>query len=135
MKIYIATRFERREEVSKLFQILKENGHEVSGDWTTHKPIKPFFEENKELSEEYSIEDIEAVKDSDVFILLSDAGGTGMYVELGVAILSNINLGRPKIYIVGEHNTRNMFFFHPSVNRKKDINDVIKEISKLNKQE
>lgn len=131
MKIYIAARFERKQEVRDLCRLLTEKGHEITADWTLHKPIKP-YEKNQELAQQYSIEDINGVKDSDIFILLSDEGGSiGMYVELGIAILSNLMFGKPIIYIVGDYTSRSMFYFHPSVNRRKNINHVLKEIEKI----
>ena len=130
MKIYLAARFGKKEEVRYLYRRFKELGYEIASDWTLHKPIKP-YESNHETAREYSIEDINAVRNCDVFILMTDEAGTGMYVELGVAISSNIEQGKPKIYVIGEHTSRSMFYFHPSVNRRKTIDDVLEEIKKL----
>lgn len=129
MKIYIAARFDRRHEVLELYKLILEHGHEITADWTLHKPIKP-YEQNEELAAKYANEDIEGVKNCDVFIILSDEGGsTGMYVELGAAILSNLKCGKPKIYVIGDK-LRSMFYFHPVVNRRKNINEVFEEIEK-----
>ncbi len=129
MKIYIAARFGKKQEVRNLYELLKERGHEITLDWTTHEFIKP-FEDNQEIAEKYSVEDIEGVRNSDVFILLTDEAGTGMYVELGAAIFSNIEFGKPKIYVIGEYTSRSMFYFHPSVNRRKSIEEVLEEIER-----
>ncbi len=69
------------------------------------------------------------MRNSDVFILLSDDAGTGMYAELGAAILLNLEHGRPQIYIVGKDNARSMFYFHPAVKRRNSIDDVFDEIN------
>lgn len=127
MKIYIATRFQKKKIVRKWLRRFKELGYEPVADWTNHKSIKP-YKENFELSEQYSIEAIRGVKDSDVFILISDEAGTGMYIELGRAISSYLERGKPKIYVVGKYNSRSMFFFHPSVNRRRTIQEVFEEI-------
>ena len=127
MKFYIAARFDKKVEVNKLYELLKNKGHEITCDWTLHKTIKP-YDENQDLAKNYSIEDILGVKDSDVFILLGDKAGTGMYVELGAAIFSNIILNRPKIYIIGEYIARSMFFYHPFVNRRKNVEEVLNEL-------
>lgn len=127
MKIYIAARFDKKEEVRGLQKMLSEKGHEISADWTLHKPIKP-YDQNQEIAASYAIEDVDGVKDCDVFILLTDEAGTGMYVELGVAILSHLQSGKPKIYAVGERISRSMFYFHPSVNRRENIGQVLKEL-------
>ena len=127
MKIYVATRFGRKDEVKKIYKKLIDNGHEISADWTVHQNMRP-YENNERISEEYAIKDIEGVKNCEAFILLSDEGGQGMFVELGTAILSNLLYGRPKIFVVGEHNSNCLFFFHPSVMRKNSIEDVLKEL-------
>lgn len=127
MKIYIAARFDKKEEVRGLQKLLSEKGHEITADWTLHKPIKP-YNENSEIAKDYATEDVNGAKDCDVFMLLTDEAGTGMYVELGVAILSHLQSGKPKIYAVGEHISRSMFYFHPSVNRRENIGQVLKEL-------
>ncbi len=130
MKIYVAARFGKKEEVRKLYRLLEEYGHVITLDWTLHKPVKP-YEKNQETTRQYAIEDIEGVKSCDVFILLSDAGGTGMYVELGAAVILNVMFGKPKIYIVGDHLSRSLFYYHPSVNRRKNVQQVLQEIRKI----
>src|SRR3989344_106024 len=127
MKFYIAARFDKRDEVKELHKVIIETGHEIVGDWTGHQPIKP-YDKNQDMAKEYSVDDINSAKDADVFIILSDEAGTGMYVELGAAIASNLLIGKPKIYAVGEHNSRSMFYFHPSVERFSSVEDVLSVI-------
>jgi len=131
MRIYVAAKFDKKDEVLKLFKILKESGHEVHSDWTTHKPIKP-YEQNQKLAMQYSAEDIEGVKNCDVFIFLTDKEvSTGAHAELGAAILSHVKSGKPTIFVVGDHTNRSLFYFHPSVNRRDNINSVLEEIGKI----
>ena len=132
MKVYIAARFGKKQEVLAMQKLLLEKGYEIIGDWTPHKTIRP-YKENQELAKQYSIDDINAVRDCDVFIILSDEAGTGMYAELGAAILSNIKFGKPVIYVIGKYSLNLMFYFHPSVNRREDINQVIKELERISK--
>lgn len=89
MKIYIAARFNQKQKVRNLRKLMIKKECEIIGDWTSHKQIKPYYK-NQELAQQYSIEAIDAIRDSDVFIILSDKAGTGMYVELGTAILASI---------------------------------------------
>lgn len=132
MKIYLAGKFEQKEKVRELYERIKEQGYDIHSDWTTHKPISP-YEENIEIAKQYSEEDINGVEICDVFILLTDPiKGTGSHVELGAAILSAIKFGRPKIYVIGEYNRESMFYFHPLVNRKKTIHEVLEDIKKCN---
>lgn len=130
MKIYLAARFDKKQEVRNLYERFQKLGHEIIADWTLHKPIKP-YENNPEIAREYSIEDVDAARNCDVLILMTDEAGTGMYVELGAAISSNLEHGKPKIYVIGEYTSRSMFYFHPSVNRRKNIDEVLEEIEKL----
>lgn len=129
MKFYVAARFGLKDRVREIYQMLRDKGHEITADWTLHRPIKP-YENNPEISQEYSREDVNGARLSDVFLLLSDEAGTGMYVELGVAILSHMERGRPKIYVVGPETSRSMFYFHPAVNRRRTIEEVFEEIEK-----
>ncbi len=125
MKIYIAARFGEKERVQDLYKKFQDKGHEISIDWTTHKSIKP-YEDHPGLACSYSVEDINGAKNCDVFIILTDEAGTGMYVELGIAIASNLERGKPDIYAVGEFNSRCMFYFYPSIKCVNSIEDVLK---------
>lgn len=107
--IYVATRWERKLEVRSVYELAKMYGLEPSHDWTVY---------DDQLTAERAIraeEDISGVMECSVFLLLSDDGGTGMYVELRVALAANALLGHPAIYIVGRYNDRSIFFHHPSV--------------------
>ena len=61
-------------------------------------------------------------------ILLTSDAGTGIYVEIGAAIQHRIEFGKPVIYVVGNNIKRSMFYFHPTVNRLKNIEDLIAKI-------
>jgi len=110
-----------------MYKTLQEKGHEIIADWTEHKPIKPYGE-NPDLARSYSMEDVNAASNCDVFILMSSDAGTGMYVELGAAIANNIKGGKPKIYVIGDNIDRAMFYFHPSVIRKTTFEEVLKDL-------
>lgn len=127
MKFYVAGKLGRHDGVISAYEKIREKGHEVIVDWTPHKPIKPYAE-NPQTSREYAIEDANGSKNCDVFILISSDDGTGMYVELDLTLASNIETGKPKIYVVGEHNKRSRFFFHPSVNQKDTIEAVFEDL-------
>lgn len=131
MKVFVAARFGQKEKVRALYEELEKRGHEVIFDWTKHKPIKPYID-NQELSARYSNEDIMGVFDCDIFILLADEAGTGMHIEFGAALITNIICGgEPKIYVVGEHNARSMFYFHSAVNRVNNTNELLDELDKI----
>src|SRR5260370_13377109 len=115
MKIYVAGRFENKQEVREAQSLLRSYGHQITHDWTKHLPIKP-YSKSQELARQYGAADMEGVRNCDVFILLAKGGsGTGSSAELGAAIGSNLSLGKPKIYVVGDLSDC-VFFYHPSVN-------------------
>lgn len=128
MKFYIASRFTEKNEVGRIYQLLQDKGHEITADWTLHKNIKP-YDQNYEIAKGYAIEDMDGVINCDVFVLItSENTGSGSAGELGAAILSNVKLGMPKIYVIGEHMGNNFFYFHPSVKRMKTIDDVLTDL-------
>jgi len=128
MKFYIAARFELKNEVREIFKEIQNKGHEITLDWTTHQYITP-YDQNQEISRGYSDKDIDGVKNSDVFILLVDEKTrTGVYVELGAAISSFLEHGKPQVFIVGDSFAKSMFYFHSSINRRNSIKEVLDEV-------
>jgi len=128
VKFYIAARFTEKDKVRGIYQLLKKNGHQITADWTLHKPIKP-YDKNAEIARDYALEDMNGVIDCDVFVLIaSEDTGTGSAGELGAAILSQAKLGKPKIYVIGEYMGNNFFYFHPTVIRKNNIEEVLDDL-------
>lgn len=116
MKVYVSSRFNRKEEVRSLFRALAAKGHTITRDWTQDPVIKP-YDADPDSSKSHAIESAKAITGADCHILLTDETATGSYVEFGIAVASNIATGKPRIIVVGSHNARTMFFFHPSVER------------------
>ena len=127
MRFYVSSRVKSMDKVRAAFKLIKERGHEITEDWTAHPEMKP-FNENLDLAAKCSVRDVDGVRNSDVYILLTEEGGTGMYVELGFAIAFNLEKGKPDIYVIGEHTSKTMFSYHPAVRRKNTIEDVLEEI-------
>lgn len=50
--------------------------------------------------------------------------------ELGVAIASHLKHGKPKIYVIGDHTARLMFYFHPSVSHRRTMDEVLGELER-----
>lgn len=121
LRFYIAGSFSKREEVKLLMNRIEELGHRISLDWTTHLYVKP-YEENLELAARYTKEDIEGVRDCDIFVLIpEEEGGTTQFAELGAAIVIE---DVKRIFVVGPHNTRSMIFIHPKIERVDSIEEV-----------
>ncbi|HLD56702.1 MAG TPA: hypothetical protein VJA47_00240 [archaeon] len=128
MKIYVAAKLENKESVKGAHRKLADKGHEITHDWTEHKDIRP-YDKNRDMAVEYSTHEIKAVKDSDVFILLSEKdGGTGMHIEFGMALILNKLFGKPKVYVVGQANSRSTFYFQDCVKRAETLEEVLKEL-------
>jgi hypothetical protein len=127
MKFYVAARFEDKDLIKKIHKKILLKGHEIVGNWLEHKFVKP-YEKNQKLSAEYSLADISAVLDCDIFVVLADSEGRGKIAEFGAALAANKTLGKPKIFVIGKTNTDFMFYFHPAVNRRQNIDDILKEV-------
>lgn len=126
MEFYVAGRFSRKEEVREVYKLLKEKGHKITADWTLHRSIQP-YEQNQETASEFAVEDLEGVLKADVFMLLADAEkSTGVYVELGAAITSFVVTGKPIVYVVDE--SPSLFVYHPAVRRKRSVEEVLNEV-------
>lgn len=126
MKFYVAAKFEKKEEVLAIYKKIKDMGHSISYDWTQHKNIKP-YSENQETAREYSEKELLGIVDSDIFIYLSDEKGTTLHMEFGSALINSVWAGKPKIYVVGKFNDESPWFFHKKVERRETIDDVLKD--------
>jgi hypothetical protein len=128
MKAYVSAKYENQDEVRRVYKLLAEKGYEMVYDWTTHDPIKP-YKDHPEKAGRYAKEESDAIFDCDLFIHLTvEKEGTAMFVELGIAIALSLQKGTPKIYIVGDYNSRSTFYYHPSVVRKNSIEEVLAEL-------
>jgi|AntRauTorckE6833_2_1112554.scaffolds.fasta_scaffold06858_3 nucleoside 2-deoxyribosyltransferase len=130
MKFYVAGRLKQIDKVKEIQNFIKERGHHIIEDWTIHLPPKP-YDDDIEKSAKYAELDIKSAMESDVFVLLTDDTGAGMYTELGAAIANKIHKGKPNVYVIGDYLRRSMFFFHPEVKRKENISNVFEDLSLL----
>ena len=128
--VYVASRFALKNEVKKIYSELEKIGYSVYGNWTQHKPVKP-YKKHPKLSRDYSVQDIDRARKSDLLVLISDRAGTGMHTELGSAIDHYLEFKKPMIYVIGKHLSASMFFFHPSIRKRATIEEVIKELREL----
>ncbi len=113
-RIYVASSFEQRDEVSALHRLLRNAGHTITADWTTHREITSLesIVEREKLKQQYAIEDTNGVKTATIYVLLlGNRKSTGAHIELGVALGSNIN----RVCIIGEPDTSQLFYSHPAI--------------------
>ncbi len=123
MKFYIAGKFEEVNQIHALFDRVRQLGHEISYDWTTHIKSKPYTEHVDRIRG-YAENELRAILDSDVFVYLTHERGTTLHMEYGAALAKKRLGGETKIYVVGEHNTRSPWYFNPLVTRVASVDEV-----------
>ena len=126
MKWYFASRRRHEDKIKYLIENLSDFGHESSFDWTSLGSMKP-YEENEEICKENAYRISKAIRESEVFVMISDKEGTDMFFELGLGVGNNIDKGSPRVYVVGKYNNRSLMHFHPSINRVKSIEAVFEK--------
>lgn len=116
MKIYLAARFSRREQLNELADELRRMGHIVTSRWLETKWVNRPDQSAAappEYRQTYALIDLEDVQAADVMInftedAIPNAGRGGRHVEFGYAMA----LGK-RMVVVGYR--ENLFHEHPSV--------------------
>lgn len=108
MRFYVAGKFEDRKAVKWLIDWLKEMGHEITVDWTSHEY------EDEGYPVQYSQDDIRGVKECDAYVGIFNANYAyrGALVEMGAALALD-----KKVYIIGQAINTCMFVSHPLVQK------------------
>lgn len=132
MKVYVAAKFEKKAEVLAAYEKLKELGHTISYDWTTHKPIKP-YNENPEMARVYAKNELEGIANSGAFICMPDEKGTTLFIECGAAIMASLLKKDCAVYVVGKENGRSPWFFLPNVKRVDTLDDALADLGPAKK--
>jgi len=119
MKIYIAGKYQEREFISRMMDTLRDAGHEITTEWTSHEYATP------EIHASYAVDDIRGVQECDIYIgiFLNEHRYRGALCELGAALA----LGKP-CWILGHAEDDCIFMLHPLVFRfdEKDLEDWLK---------
>jgi hypothetical protein len=113
-RVYVAASFEQRNEVRELYKRLRNAGHTISADWTTHKEIVSLKseEEREALKRQYATEDTEGVTSATVYALLvNDRKSTGAHIELGIALGAGVG----RICLIGSPDESQLFYSHPNI--------------------
>ncbi len=124
MKWYIASRMRHKRIINSFLDFLKLNNQSIAFEWSKLGSLKP-YSKNQESSAQIAQEISNALKETNIFVLITDSAGTDMFIELGIAISmwdANQNL---KIYTVGEHNQRSLMHFHPAIKRVKTLKELL----------
>lgn len=134
MKIYVAGKFEKKEEIRKIYKKLESLGHSISYDWTTHKFIKPYVE-NQQQASTYAQNELNGICQSDVLIYIAEENGHTLPMEFGAALAMAKTTGKPRIFAVGKHNCLSPWFFNPLIKRVNKLEEVLKALAIRNKLE
>ncbi len=111
---YFAARIRHQEKIAELTRFLEIKNELVMSDWVFQYPKKPFHEHVAE-TQTMASSVVDSLLQTDIFVLISDAEGTDMFVELGIIIANQKLHPEIRIYIVGEHNKRSLMQMYPSI--------------------
>ena len=130
MKFYIAAYIRQKKRVRAIFSVLRKAGHEITVDWTNGRVTSiPDRDKDPKRIREIAVRDMNGVRNCDVFIILSTpVNGRAKYVELGAAISSFLDKGRPRVYVLGEKINQSVFYYHPAVKRVRSLAEIINDI-------
>ena len=136
---YLAGRIIRQPEAEEAIAKLRGAGFEITLDWTkkgyafqTEEQIAAYRVENYVHPTEETVSEAEqsfqAILDADVFVILTDKGGTSMYVLLGAALAASRLAGKPKaMYAVGEPG-RMLMYQMDEITKLESMDEVIADL-------
>lgn len=119
MKIYLAARYSRKDEIAAKAKQLEHLGFEITSTWwQEHRPANHILADYPESeNSEYAVRDVDEVLAAEMLILFSEDPTMafvrgGRHVEFGLALGITIAGGYP-VLIVGPR--ENLFHYHPKV--------------------
>lgn len=127
MKCFVSGRPSNFDEIVRVTNVLRENGHEITHDWTVLPMVKP-YSENVITAGEYASAQIKGVAEAEVYIFLAHNDGTGLFAELGSALTIAQLHGKLRIYGVSRETPEAMFHYHPAIVWKDSIEEVLEEL-------
>ena len=125
MKVYLAARYTRKDEIAQYVKLFEAVGIKVTSTWMTepHGGQVQLADVRDDQLREYALRDLEEIKAANIFILFSESDQTanrrgGRHVEHGYALA----LGKP-ILVVGPR--ENIFHYLDNVEHYETIDEVI----------
>lgn len=95
MKVYMAARYSRKDEIAKYARLFRSQGIEVSSTWfdEPHTPTVQLSDVSEVLLREYATRDLAEIDIANAFIFFSESDQTwnrrgGRHVEFGYALAS-----------------------------------------------
>lgn len=86
MKVYVASKFSRAQEVRAIEEALRYEGHEVTSSWVNDSAAGKHGREFYDYIAECAQRDYEDVTAADVLVFLHDPASRGGFAELGIAL-------------------------------------------------
>jgi hypothetical protein len=123
MKWYFASRMHHQSKLVDIATFLTNKGEVILSEWIYEDSLKPYTEHLTEVRL-LAKKVVSSLLKTDIFVLISDSGGTDMFVELGVCLARNDSPQKPRIYIVGEYGNRSLMQLHPMIVHAKNIEEV-----------
>ena len=113
MRVYVASKFERKAEVQAAYAALRQAGHEVTLDWTVHSAAGLHGRALVDKLAREAAADVEGVQRADALLLLHDDNCRGAFWEAGMAAA----LGKLVLVVGGRSRGHAfpIFYFHPAV--------------------
>jgi hypothetical protein len=142
LKAYVAGRISRQDEIRTIVNALKKAGIAITREWTWTDSIqnetdaaayrkREYAQPNHKYHQEAE-DDLQAVLAADIFIVLTDTMGSSMYVEMGAAFAAQKLAGKPKkIYAIGPHFDRMVFYQHKDVHRVANVEEIIADLTQM----
>ncbi len=125
MKIYVASKFEKRDLVATVMADLRRDGHEVVADWTRHSVAGMKNARLADQLREYAEQDLAGVDAADCLVFVHDPDSRGGFTEFGAALGSGklvcVLWGRP-----GAPVSAPIFYFHPRVHHFDGVDELRK---------
>ncbi len=125
MKWYFASRTRHQNSIDNIVDFLKTQNESIVFEWSKLGVLTPFkenFEQSARIAEQIS----SALKEAEIFVLISDEAGTDMFIELGIALGNWLQNKKVKIYAIGKFNDRSLMHFHPAIRQVEKLSDVFK---------
>lgn len=127
MKIYVAAKWERRERAREIMDLLKQQGHVITHDWTHEDDSEMDERERDEYLEECAGQDEDGVHECEVFVIEPTTGCKGAWVEFGIARSAD----KPIIVIDPEKRRECIFERMPNVRHVPDLAALVDELDDI----
>lgn len=105
MRIYVASKFENKDEVRRAMKLLQDEGYSITHDWTGEDFKDRTGTDLVNYARFCAWKDRRGVENADALLLINHPACKGTLVEMGIAIANN----KP-IVIVGRDVAENIFF-------------------------